>query len=104
MSNNRESTIGKAADIHICIKMPKEVYPLGLASTTSTTAMLVMGDTLAISLLKSRNFTLKIFHGYIQVEYLVDYYYKYATLCVVVMQYHTSMHKSHYARCTARND
>lgn len=57
MTNNPESAMGKAADIHLCIKVPQEACPLGLAPTTSTTAALVMGDALAVSLLKARGFT-----------------------------------------------
>lgn len=57
MTNNPESTMGKAADIHLCIKVPQEACPLGLAPTTSTTATLVMGDALAVALLQARGFT-----------------------------------------------
>ncbi|CAI0812103.1 arabinose-5-phosphate isomerase KdsD [Serratia ficaria] len=57
MTNNPESSLGKAADIHLCIKVPQEACPLGLAPTTSTTATLVMGDALAVALLKARGFT-----------------------------------------------
>lgn len=61
MTNNRDSTIGKEADIHICIRVPQEACPLGLTPTASTTAILVMGDALAVALLKSRGFTPKDF-------------------------------------------
>ncbi len=57
MTNNPESTMGKAANIHVCIKVPQEACPLGLAPTTSTTATLAMGDALAVALLKARGFT-----------------------------------------------
>lgn len=57
MTNNPDSSMGKAADIHLCIKVPQEACPLGLAPTTSTTATLVMGDALAVALLKARGFT-----------------------------------------------
>ncbi len=57
MTNNPASSMGKAADIHLCIKVPQEACPLGLAPTTSTTATLVMGDALAVALLKARGFT-----------------------------------------------
>ncbi|HGM6986714.1 arabinose-5-phosphate isomerase KdsD [Serratia marcescens] len=57
MTNNPESSMGKASDIHLCIKVPQEACPLGLAPTTSTTATLVMGDALAVALLKARGFT-----------------------------------------------
>ncbi len=57
MTNNPDSNMGKYADIHLCIKVPQEACPLGLAPTTSTTATLVMGDALAIALLTARGFT-----------------------------------------------
>lgn len=57
MTNNPDSNMGKYADVHLCIKVPQEACPLGLAPTTSTTATLVMGDALAIALLTARGFT-----------------------------------------------
>ncbi|PVZ84907.1 arabinose-5-phosphate isomerase KdsD [Serratia sp. S1B] len=57
MTSNPESAMGKAANVHLCIKIPQEACPLGLAPTTSTTATLVMGDALAVALLKARGFT-----------------------------------------------
>lgn len=61
MTNNPESSMGKAADIHLCVKVPQEACPLGLAPTTSTTATLVMGDALAVALLQARGFTAEDF-------------------------------------------
>lgn len=61
ITGNPDSTMGKAADIHLCIKVPEEACPLGLAPTTSTTATLVMGDALAIALLQARGFTAEDF-------------------------------------------
>ncbi|CDH20423.1 arabinose-5-phosphate isomerase KdsD [Xenorhabdus bovienii] len=61
MTNNPNSSMGKAADIHLCIKTPQEACPLGLAPTTSTTATLVMGDALAVALLQARGFTAEDF-------------------------------------------
>ncbi|AOM42153.1 arabinose-5-phosphate isomerase KdsD [Xenorhabdus hominickii] len=61
MTNNHDSSMGKAADVHLCIKIPQEACPLGLAPTTSTTATLVMGDALAIALLQARGFTTEDF-------------------------------------------
>ncbi|NHB92988.1 arabinose-5-phosphate isomerase KdsD [Photorhabdus cinerea] len=61
MTNNPNSNMGKAADIHLCIKVPQEACPLGLAPTTSTTATLVMGDALAVALLQARGFTAEDF-------------------------------------------
>lgn len=61
MTKNPDSSMGKAADIHLCIKVPQEACPLGLAPTTSTTAMLVMGDAIAVALLEARGFTAEDF-------------------------------------------
>ncbi|TBL77560.1 arabinose-5-phosphate isomerase KdsD [Obesumbacterium proteus] len=61
MTNNPDSSMGKASDIHLCVKVPQEACPLGLAPTTSTTATLVMGDALAVALLQARGFTAEDF-------------------------------------------
>ena len=55
------STLAKAANINLDISVEKEACPLGLAPTSSTTATLVMGDALAISLLQKRGFTAEDF-------------------------------------------
>lgn len=57
VTSRPESAMGRAADIHLCVNVPKEACPLGLAPTSSTTATLVMGDALAVALLKARGFT-----------------------------------------------
>ena len=57
MTGNPASTLARHADAHIDVGIEKEACPLGLAPTSSTTAALVMGDALAISLLETRGFT-----------------------------------------------
>ena len=57
MAGNRESTLGRHADIYLDVSIEQEACPLGLAPTSSTTAALVMGDALAVSLLETRGFT-----------------------------------------------
>ncbi len=52
-----DSTLAEAADAHLDVSVEKEACPLGLAPTSSTTAALVMGDALAVSLLEQRGFT-----------------------------------------------
>ncbi|WP_117085755.1 SIS domain-containing protein, partial [Klebsiella pneumoniae] len=52
ITSRPESSMARAADIHLCVKVPKEACPLGLAPTSSTTAALVMGDALAVALLE----------------------------------------------------
>ena len=57
MTSNLQSTLGKYADVNLCIKVEQEACSLGLAPTSSTTATLVMGDALAVALLDARGFT-----------------------------------------------
>jgi len=56
MSGNIESTLAKNSTYHLNINITKEACPLQLAPTSSTTATLVMGDALAIALMKLRDF------------------------------------------------
>ncbi len=57
MTGNPQSTLARAADVHINVAVQTEACPLGLAPTASTTAALVMGDALAVALLHARGFT-----------------------------------------------
>ncbi len=57
MTGNPSSSMARHADVHLDVSVEKEACPLGLAPTSSTTAALVMGDALAISLLETRGFT-----------------------------------------------
>ena len=61
LTGNPDSTLGKAADVHIDVSVPQEACPLGLAPTSSTTATLAMGDALAVALLEARGFTAEDF-------------------------------------------
>ncbi|MCB8474475.1 KpsF/GutQ family sugar isomerase [Klebsiella aerogenes] len=38
VTSRPDSSMARAADIHLCVKVPKEACPLGLAPTSSTTA------------------------------------------------------------------
>jgi arabinose-5-phosphate isomerase len=51
------STLGQAADVVLEIGALPEPCPLGLAPSASTTAMLALGDALALCVLKARGFT-----------------------------------------------
>ena len=51
------STLGRAADVALDVGVPEEACPLGLAPTASTTAMMALGDALAVALLEERGFT-----------------------------------------------
>lgn len=47
-----ESRMAKLADIVLALKIPREACPLNLAPTSSTTASLVLGDAIAVALMK----------------------------------------------------
>ena len=57
MTGNPKSTLAAFSTTHINVSVDQEACPLGLAPTSSTTAALVMGDALAVSLLEARGFT-----------------------------------------------
>jgi len=61
ISGNPNSTLAQNSNFHLNIHIDKEACPLQLAPTTSTTATLVMGDALAVALMKLRNFKDKDF-------------------------------------------
>jgi arabinose-5-phosphate isomerase len=56
MSGNRESLLAKYANCHLNVNVSHEADPLNLAPTSSATAEMVMGDALAVALIKKRNF------------------------------------------------
>jgi len=57
MTGNARSALAQAADVALVLPPITEACPLGLAPTTSTTAMLALGDALAVALLERRGFT-----------------------------------------------
>ena len=52
------------SDVTLDVRVPREACPFNLAPTASTTAMLVMGDALAMAVLQARGFTQKDFARY----------------------------------------
>ncbi|MDL2328143.1 KpsF/GutQ family sugar-phosphate isomerase [Desulfosarcina sp. OttesenSCG-928-A07] len=56
MTGNLSSTLARQSDIVIDVGVEKEACPLGLAPTTSTTALLAMGDALAVVLVNKKHF------------------------------------------------
>ncbi|MEP0177291.1 MAG: KpsF/GutQ family sugar-phosphate isomerase [Paraglaciecola sp.] len=56
MTGNSLSTLAKESKFHVSIAVHQEACPLKLAPTSSTTATLVMGDALAIALMRAREF------------------------------------------------
>ncbi|PAW84127.1 MAG: KpsF/GutQ family sugar-phosphate isomerase [Pedosphaera sp. Tous-C6FEB] len=63
-TGNPKSTIARHSDVVLNVRVPKEACPFNLAPTASTTAMLVMGDALAVAVLEARGFTQKDFARY----------------------------------------
>ena len=57
LTGDKESILATTATINLDVSIQQEACPLGLAPTTSTTAALVMGDALAITLLQARGFS-----------------------------------------------
>ena len=55
-TGNTDSTLAKNSDIIIDVGVNKEACPLGLAPTASTTALLAMGDALAVVLTNKKHF------------------------------------------------
>ncbi|MCA2997056.1 MAG: KpsF/GutQ family sugar-phosphate isomerase [Rhodocyclaceae bacterium] len=56
MTGRGDSTLSKAATVHLDTAVAKEACPLNLAPTASTTATLALGDALAVALLDARGF------------------------------------------------
>jgi arabinose-5-phosphate isomerase len=63
-TGNLKSSLAKHSDLALNVRVPKEACPFNLAPTASTTAMLVMGDALAMAVLEARGFTQKDFAKY----------------------------------------
>ncbi len=57
ITGNSESTLAKASDIVLPVFIEKEACPIGLVPTTSTTAMLALGDAIAVSLMVEKGFS-----------------------------------------------
>jgi arabinose-5-phosphate isomerase len=56
MTGNPASSLAQLAEVHLDVRVDKEACPLNLAPTSSTTAMLALGDALAIACLDARGF------------------------------------------------
>ena len=57
LTGNRDSSLARQADVALVLGPLTEVCPLGLAPSTSTTAMIAVGDALAFVLSRMREFT-----------------------------------------------
>jgi arabinose-5-phosphate isomerase len=57
VAGRADSALLRAADVALLLPQAREACPMGLAPTTSTTLMLVLGDALAVALMERRGFT-----------------------------------------------
>ena len=64
MTGREDSTLGQLADVTLNAGVPREACPHGLAPTASTTAVLALGDALAVCLMQVKSFTEKDFLRY----------------------------------------
>jgi arabinose-5-phosphate isomerase len=56
ITGNAKSFLATNCDVHLDVQVSQEACPLNLAPTSSSTAMLVLGDALAMVLLEARGF------------------------------------------------
>jgi arabinose-5-phosphate isomerase len=56
MTGETKSALARHSDLVLDVRVPKEACPFNLAPTASTTAMLAMGDALAMAVLEARGF------------------------------------------------
>lgn len=59
ITGGARSTLAKHSDVVLNARVPKEACPFNMAPTASTTAMLALGDALAMAILQARGFTEK---------------------------------------------
>jgi arabinose-5-phosphate isomerase len=64
LTGNGQSTLARQSDVALVLGPLEEVCPLGLAPSTSTTAMIAVGDALAFVLTRLRQFTREDFARY----------------------------------------
>lgn len=64
LTSNADSTLARKSDIALVLGPLQEVCPLGLAPSTSTTAMIAVGDAIAFVLTEMRQFTREDFARY----------------------------------------
>ena len=59
ITGDSDSTLCKYSDVTLCMGMMSEACPLGVAPSVSTTCMLAVGDALAFTVMKARNFSVE---------------------------------------------
>ena len=63
-TSNPKASLARHSDVVLNVRVPKEACPFNLAPTSSTTAMLVLGDALAMVVLEARGFKKSDFARY----------------------------------------
>ena len=64
LTADKDSSLGRYADVVLSIAVEREACPLGVAPTTSTTQTMAMGDALAVVLMKKRGFKAEDFASF----------------------------------------
>ncbi|HEX9466136.1 MAG TPA: KpsF/GutQ family sugar-phosphate isomerase [Alphaproteobacteria bacterium] len=64
ITSGAQSALAQAADVILLLPPLREACPLGLAPTTSTTAMLALGDAVAVTLFERKGFSADDFHQF----------------------------------------
>lgn len=64
MTGGLRSRLARSSDVVLNVRVPREACPFNLAPTASTTAMLVLGDALAMAVLQARGFKAQDFAKY----------------------------------------
>ena len=59
ITGESDSTLCKHSDVALCMGRMSEACPLGVAPSVSTTCMLAVGDALAFTVMKARNFSVE---------------------------------------------
>jgi len=59
ITGDKDSTLSRHADVVLCMGEISEACPLGVAPSASTTCMLAIGDALAFTVMKARNFSVE---------------------------------------------
>jgi arabinose-5-phosphate isomerase len=59
ITGDSESTLSSHADVVLCMGKINEACPLGVAPSVSTACMLAVGDALAFTVMKARNFSVE---------------------------------------------
>jgi len=77
LTGHPEHELGSMVDVCLSTGYPKEVCPLGLTPTTSTTVMTVLGDIIVVAMMKKIGFTksdyaLRHHSGYLGIKSRTD--------------------------------